>query len=84
MSNNQPANEIKLAQVRATIWLNRDGGNAWYSITVSRSYRDGEDWKTTNSFRRDDLPLVAKATEMAYAWIWQAGTEQKEKLHAGS
>ena len=84
MSNNQPAHEIRLASIRATIWLNSDGERSWYSVSIARSYRDGDEWKAAQSFRRDDLPLVSKASEMAYAWIWQVETERKEKQHAGS
>ena len=40
-------------------------------MTVSRSYRDKEQLKDTTTFRRDDLPIVSKAIEMAYAWIWE-------------
>lgn len=28
------------------------------SITIDRSYKDGEEFKTTNSFRPVDLPLI--------------------------
>ena len=28
------------------------------SITIDRSYKDGEEFKTTNSFRPADLPLI--------------------------
>ena len=28
------------------------------SITIDRSYKDGEEFKTTNSFRPQDLPLI--------------------------
>jgi len=72
MSNGQrPVHEIKLGRVRASIWANRSGRNtAWYSVSLVRCYRDGDTWKETSSFGRDDLPLVAKASEMAYRWIW--------------
>jgi hypothetical protein len=40
-------------------------------VTISRSYKDGDDWKETTSFGRDDLPLVAKAVDMAHTWIFQ-------------
>lgn len=85
MSKNQPAHEIRLASIKATVWSNSDGGRSWFSISLSRSYRDGDQWKDTTSFRRDDLPLVSKASEMAYAWIWQtnAGLDV-EKQHADS
>ena len=66
-----PVHEIRLGKIRATIWGN--GGDetiVWYSITVTRLYKDGDTWKDTASFRRDDLPIVSKLTDLAYAWIW--------------
>ena len=67
-----PIHEIKLGRIRATIWGNRTNRRTlWYSVTVSRKYRDGEQWKETTSFGRDDLPLLSKAVELAYAWIWK-------------
>jgi hypothetical protein len=68
---NRPVHEIKLGRVRASIWSNEsDRQDVWFSVSISRLYRDGNEWKTTTSFGRDDLPLVSKAAEMAYAWIW--------------
>jgi len=32
-------------------------------------YKDGEEWKQSDSFGRDDLPLVAKVADMAHTWI---------------
>ena len=84
-AHNRPVHEIRLAQVRASIWRNQCNGNRdWYSVSISRVYRDGEVWKDSTSFRRDDLPLLAKAAEMAYAWIWSAGSSQKDNQHADS
>jgi len=31
----------------------------------------GEDWKTTDSFGRDDLPLAGKVLDMAHTWIFE-------------
>ena len=71
MANNRPAHEIKVAQIRAAVWLNANSrGDKWFSVSITKMYRDGEKWKDSNSFGRDDLPLVSKVTEMAYAWIW--------------
>ena len=70
---NRPVHEIKLGRVRASIWTNGSNGqDTWFNVSISRLYRDGDKWKTSNSFGRDDLPLVSKAVEMAYAWIWDA------------
>lgn len=70
-SSNRPIHEIRLGHIRASIWANENSRqNVWFNVSIVRSYRDGEEWRTTSSFGRDDLPLVAKAADMAYAWIW--------------
>ena len=75
-SSNRPVHEIKVGRIRATIWVHaNDRQKSWFNVSVSRVYRDGDQWRTTSSFGRDDLPLVAKAAEMAYTWIWNEGVE---------
>jgi len=67
----KPAHEIRLGRIRATIWANQNGGqDIWFNVTLTRLYKDGDQWKDTTAFRRDDLPIVAKVADMAYAWIW--------------
>ena len=80
MPQHKPIHEIRLGAVRAAIWANESRPNdVWFSVTVSRLYKDGNDWKNSSSFRRDDLPVVAKIMDMAYAWIWD---RQTGKSHA--
>ena len=70
--SNRPIHEIKLGRIRASIWLNGNSGEkSWHSVSVTRAYKDGDQWNETTSFNRDDLPIVSKAAEMAYHWIWQ-------------
>ena len=71
MAKNKPAHEIRLGRIRAAIWANDNGqDDVWFNVTIARLYNDGDGWKDSPSFRRDDLPVVAKALDMAYAWIW--------------
>jgi hypothetical protein len=82
MEKNEPIHEIKLRRIRATIWANETKDQeVWFNVTVSRLYKDGDKWKDTTSFRRDDLPLVAKAVDMAYTWILlrERKLEQQER-----
>ena len=74
MSKQKPAHEIRLGRVKATIWANETENGTRHNVTVSRIYKDGDDWKQTASFGRDDLPLVAKVVDLAHLWIYeQAG-----------
>ena len=77
MPNNKPIHEIRLGTVRAAIWANENRTNdVSFAVTVSRLYKSGNDWKRSSSFHRDDLPVVAKIMEMAYAWIWDRQTAE--------
>lgn len=70
----KPAHEIRLGRIKATIWENETEQGTRHNVTVSRLYKDGDEWKQSASFGRDDLPLVAKAVDMAHTWIFeQAG-----------
>jgi hypothetical protein len=69
-----PIHEIRLGAIRAAIWANA-GRDQWtyFNVTVSRLYKQGEQWRDSQSFGRDDLPVVSKVVDLAYAWIWNQG-----------
>ena len=71
MANKKPAHEIRLGMIRAAIWAHKNRQNqVWFNVTVSRAYKSDLGWQDSTTFNRDDLPVVAKVMEMAYAWIW--------------
>lgn len=68
----RPVHEIRLGRIKAAIWQNESSTNGSFSsVTVSRIYREGESWKRSSSFNRDDLPLVAKVSDLAHSWIFE-------------
>jgi len=67
----RPVHEIRLGRVRAAIWENETQNGTRHNVTLSRLYKDGDDWKDSASFGRDDLPLVAKVIDQAHSWIFQ-------------
>jgi len=68
-SENRPVHEIRHRNIRATIWRNDTTKGPMYNVTVSRSYRDGDRWKDSNSFAFDDLMNLAKALYDAHSAI---------------
>ena len=70
----QPAHEIRMGAIKATIWENQTQTGTRHNVTVSRIYKDGDDWKQTDSFGRDDLQLLAKVIDQAHTWIFQQAT----------
>ncbi len=69
----QPIHEIRMGAIKATIWENQTSAGVRNNVTVSRIYKDGEEWKQTESFGRDDLQLLAKIVDQAHTWIFQQG-----------
>jgi len=66
----RPVQEIRMGRIRAAIWQNQTDTGVRHNVTISRLYKDGDDWKDTTSFGRDDLPLVAKVCDLAHWWIY--------------
>ena len=42
---------------------------ARYNVTVERLCKDGEEWRSTESFGHDDLLLLAKVADQAHTRI---------------
>ena len=78
MAKKKPAQVFRLGPVRAAVWLNQNGkGDAWHTVTITVSYKDGDEWKETTGYRKKDLPLVSKSSDMAHMWI----LNQEAKTH---
>ena len=71
MEKQKPANTIRLGRIKATIWANTGETGVWYSTQVSRVYKEGDEWKQTDSLGRDDLLLACKALDQAHTWIYE-------------
>jgi len=74
----QPIHEIRLGAVKAAIWENQHAGKTWLNVTFSRLYKDGDDWKSTDSFGRDDLPLLMKVADQVHTWSFTHKQPDKE------
>ena len=76
MAKDKP-HEIRLGRIKAVIWGNEiEGGGFRHNVQIRRLYKDGDNWKESDSYGRDDLPLVAKVSDMAHTWIHQRAQDQ--------
>lgn len=69
---NKPVEELRLGTIKAAIWQNESKNGTRYSVRITRLYKDEDEWKTSDSFGRDELPLVAKVADLAHTWIFRA------------
>jgi hypothetical protein len=76
-SAQKPIKIIRLRGVSASIFANPvkvDGREVtFHKVSVQRAYKDGDAWKHTSSFGRDDLPVVM--TVLRRAWDFILDTE---------
>ncbi len=70
---NKPVHEVRLGSIKAAIWSNDTTMGTRYNVTLARLYKDGDQWKSSDSFGRDDLPLVGKVADLAHTWIFDHG-----------
>ena len=70
-NNLKPATELSIGAVKATIWENDANGITRHNITFSRLYKDGDQWKTTQTFGRNDLLVLAKVADQAHSRIFE-------------
>ena len=75
MENNKPVEKIRAGNVTATIWKNtnksKDGKEYdFYSVSIERNFKnDKDEWKSTNSFMKNDLPKVELVTRKAFEFL---------------
>ena len=48
----------------------------FYSVTMSRSYKSGDEWKQSDSFNGDDVIVLTKLLDMASTWMLSQPTKQ--------
>ncbi len=73
----KPAHEVRIRNVRATIWRNvSEDGTTRYNTTFSRSYKSEEKWISTDSFGHYDLIDASKAASLAFDWVNRQSPDQ--------
>ena len=82
MANPKPISEVRIGRVKAAIWPNETEGRTRHNVTFSRLYKDGDEWKSTQSFSRNDLLLLAKVADQAHSRIFEL--QQAEEPQAES
>lgn len=77
MPKDKPVHEVRLGSIKAAIWKNDTQKGVRHNATFTRLYKDGDEWKSTDSFGRDDLLVLAKVADQAHSWIFEQGQEEE-------
>ena len=77
MAHPKPISEVRFGRVKAAIWPNETEGRTRHNVTFSRLYKDGDEWKSTQSFSRNDLLVLAKVADLAHSRIFELRQEEE-------
>ena len=80
-TSTKPVKVFRSRGVSASIFANHaksDGRDiTFHKVSLQRTWKDGDEWKTTSSFSRDDLPVVRLLLDRAWEFILDA-----ESMHS--
>ncbi len=68
-NDNKPVRTFRLRGVKVAVFENKAEQGAYYKTALQKIYRDGEEWKTTTSLGRDDLPVARLLLGRAWEFI---------------
>ena len=76
--SNKPVQRLTLRGISASIFENAtDKGVPFHKVSITRTYREADgEFKSTNNFSRDDLPLVAELSRQAWLSIMKIESDQ--------
>jgi hypothetical protein len=78
----KPEKKFKCGSVSASIWANTKTTHGetvkFKSATINKAFKDGDEWKYTDSFNIEDLPKVVLVATEAYKYIRLKSTDSDE------
>ena len=66
----RPLHEIRRGLIVARIWRKHTRSGVRHTVTVVRLFRNGDVWKESSRFQRDDIPIVRLVLDEAHTWIY--------------
>lgn len=70
---NPPVAKVRVGLITASIWERETENGVFHNVSFERRYRDGDgNWKSSHSYDTQDLPLLAKAADLAHTKIIEA------------
>jgi hypothetical protein len=72
----KPVKSVKVGGIEVAVWENESKDQKkFFTTTLERNYKVGEEWKKTNSLRNEDLPKAILALQEAYHFVAVKNTE---------
>ena len=75
----KPEQTFQLGSAHASVFVNEGEQGPFRTVTVQRRYKDGEEWKSSNSFTASQLAQAIAVMQRALDYVLdQQGTQAAE------
>lgn len=79
-TSQKPVKVFRARGISASVFENTaKSGNrtvTFHKVSLQRTYKDGDEFKTTTSFSRDDLPVCRHVLDQAWEFILDAESKR--------
>ena len=76
-SSTQPVHKIRHGAVSASIWRQETDKGPLFNVSFQRSYKDGDIWRNSSSFGRNNLLVIGLIAARAFEWISNQARQPK-------
>ncbi len=81
MKTKNQTHEIKRGLIKAKICGKRTKAGINFSVSIVRVFRNGDQWKESTRYGRDDIPVIRLVLDEAFGWIYSQ--QESELLNSG-
>jgi hypothetical protein len=60
-SKTEPAAQVRLGNINAAIWKNEGENGTWFNVTFARTYKEGSEYRSAQSFDRPQREVTPGA-----------------------
>ena len=76
--NKAPVKKFRCGSIVASIWENElKDKRVLLSVTLQKTYKDGDEWKESKSYTVNDLPKVKNILEKSFDYIMAFNKDEK-------
>jgi hypothetical protein len=76
-AKDKPAHKIRHGTLEVAVWRREGEKGPFCSVSMSRSSKQGDDWRQSDSYGVDDL-LLAMLLDQAHTWIISQPTAKRQ------
>lgn len=82
-ATSKPVKSFRMRGVRVSVFENHaerdENASAFHKVSIQKIYKQGNDFKTSTSLGRDDLPIARLLLDRAWQFILDAESNSKDE-----